>query len=776
MISFSQFLTDVKALAFPNREAARLQTLNRNYVENALIKLQTFIPCLKTNHVNSVLEADMRQSCRVATFTQEMGTIQAVYAFKPGSACKRFFYEMKSPNDIACWITKQAECCTIKDDAWPNQDLAQTDACTTLEDGYECKWKQSKKIFSILPGNRVSIAPAPPCDYVVVVHWAGIKRKWGNSDLLPDDQDLKNAVSLWVEYQNCLRNECDPATARSRQVEFDSAAQEIWFRCREETRQRNVGSPCFGDVAAYWDATDISGQDTENGSTTTTTTSSSSTTTTTTTSDGGGEETTTGEFTTNPVAFCITEFECLGTAGSLGEGDVVGEFGEFDYNGTRGNLFTSDREECDYKFRFVIDFGSGGRLDKLEIRITQYDGQETNERWSTDDVGTYPLALYASPLNLMGGPIVSNYITAPFSNANSLGEYTGVVEFFAYGQIFNPANQTLAQHFRLTATVANISADPGENAIENTAVVYQRAVCTSECGPQTGIYWWIPAGCVENPTGSVFLGGDAGGQDFNGVPPSDEYDLVGQNFVPCGEPGQVLRQSDGYGLTYPDFEFTPLSGSVFRFCDGVWSVFREGDQCPAEAATQEPLEAGNLPAAPQCANTGPYIESAEWECVAGGWELTAVTPVAGTITNIVPPLGTIFPENQEVVVLAEIQIGEELFNDTITYRLGECATATTQVPGDCQFSATPDTYIFPNSASSPIIVELDYSCEEPLLLNGYDVENNLVSSRAPDLVGGGPDIYVPNPFQEDGVYYYVLSPDAPSVATPPTTTYYGRSH
>jgi hypothetical protein len=624
--------------------------------------------------------------------------MQAVYAFKPGFACKRYFYDFANPNDIACWMRGQGTCNRIEERGWQNNEESQTDACTTMEDNYEDTWKCSKKIFSV-NANKIHLAPAPPCGWVVAVHWQGIKRNWADADLVPDDQDLKNAVALWVEYQDALRANCDARVAQDRLQAFNDASQDIWYRCRREAYVRDLDS-CMSDVALFWDSTYVDDEDIVDGSTTTTTTSSttssSTTTSSTTTQEGDGTTTDEGEFTTNPVDFCITEFECLGTSGAEAEGDVAGEFGEFEYEGARASTFTAGQEECDYKFRFVIDFGEGGRLDALEIRITEADGTETNQNWATANTGSYPLVVYASPLNLPGGPLVTDYIVAPFTNANSFGEFTGEVEFFAYGQIYIPANQTTSQHFRLTATVSEVVADPGEEAISNTLIVYELATCSEACTSPRFLFIGADPECDFDccddgpPCVAQFNINDDGGTIAG--PTSSNCNRVWQSFnletlqLVCGQTYYII----GSGLTtFPgpvvanNFPFVARPGMFIGFCPtetaNNWTVrvIDPGQLCEDEAATQEPVGPSNLPSAPQCANTGPHIESAEWECVEGGWELVSVTLVAGTLVNLVPPLGTIFPENADAIVLAEIEIGGQSFEDSITYYLGECATATT---------------------------------------------------------------------------------------------------
>lgn len=250
-IPYSEFLTRVRAIVFPDGEAENLQTTHDAYVKDALINLQTFVPCLRDNHVDFYGKEDFQEWCN-ADFTYiERGTVVAVYAFKISKRCKKLFYDQKSMSFIDQWMQRQ-RCVTCSDDE-DETDVTRSPACNTVsdadsycednEDESDCIFKGSRRFYGIGPNQKLFLAPRFPCGYKIAVHWEGIKRKWEDSDPVPDDMDLIMAVARYVQAQRSLYLDRDtPIYDRIMHPvngEFTVARADMIHRCTRERRIRN---------------------------------------------------------------------------------------------------------------------------------------------------------------------------------------------------------------------------------------------------------------------------------------------------------------------------------------------------------------------------------------------------------------------------------------------------------------------------------------------------------------------------------------------------------
>jgi hypothetical protein len=79
----------------------------------------------------------------------------------------------------------------------------------------DCKFKgldDDDRIFAVGPDFKIYAAPRFPCGYNLLVQWQGVNRSWGDNDLVPVDQQLREAVVDYVEHKVAMK-EKDPTTA-----------------------------------------------------------------------------------------------------------------------------------------------------------------------------------------------------------------------------------------------------------------------------------------------------------------------------------------------------------------------------------------------------------------------------------------------------------------------------------------------------------------------------------------------------------------------------------
>lgn len=250
-IPYSEFRTAVRAIAFPEGSAENLDTTHDNYIQDALINLQTFVPCLRDNHVDFYDKQNFQEWCGTDFNYIQRGVVHAVYAFKPARECRKYHFNQKSTSFIGEWMDQQR--CVQCSDQDPALDITRSPLCNEMvnadvacDDYYDnadesdCLFKSSQRYYGIGPNNKLYLAPRIPCEYKVAVHWEGIKRSWADNDPVPDDTELKSAVAKYVLSQVALFLDKDPQLydriMHPKLGEFNLARADMIHRCSRERR------------------------------------------------------------------------------------------------------------------------------------------------------------------------------------------------------------------------------------------------------------------------------------------------------------------------------------------------------------------------------------------------------------------------------------------------------------------------------------------------------------------------------------------------------------
>lgn len=248
-IPYSEFKTNVKAIVFPDGEAEELVATHDSYIKDALINLQTYVPCLRDNNVDFYGKDEFQEWCNTDFAYIQRGVIHAVYAFKPDKRCKKIFYEPKSTSFVDSWMQKQS-CVTCNDEESPSSP-ARSPLCNVVSDAdsycddvdneeSDCRFKSGKRYYAISTNDKLILAPRFPCGYTVAVHWEGVKRKWADTDPVPDDVDLQVAVAKYMMAQRAIFLDRDTniydRIMHPKLGEFTISRADLIHRCTRERR------------------------------------------------------------------------------------------------------------------------------------------------------------------------------------------------------------------------------------------------------------------------------------------------------------------------------------------------------------------------------------------------------------------------------------------------------------------------------------------------------------------------------------------------------------
>lgn len=258
LITFSAFRKEINTLVFPDGQAEVRVPLFRNFIVNGLIQLQTYVESYQLVNVNFYDKDQSWDDCGLSIIQGCRGRIGAVYAFKPSCRCNRHFYDSASLEKISCFYEHcrchqtGSCCCGQSMFSAPSLYTANPYYCgdyvggnTGCQPPYlqaepedDCAFKLSDKFFAVGPNQKIWLFPRFPCGYVLGVHWRGIRRSYLDTDYVPDDDDLKDAVAVYVESEVARRVDKDQVTADKLYADYRMKAGDIIFREEQDLKPR----------------------------------------------------------------------------------------------------------------------------------------------------------------------------------------------------------------------------------------------------------------------------------------------------------------------------------------------------------------------------------------------------------------------------------------------------------------------------------------------------------------------------------------------------------
>lgn len=246
--SFEDFLTRITDLVAPEGIAENLEDFFREQAATALADLQTLIPWTRSFNVNIYTKAEVEEFCAASVFQGPLGKIVELFAYKPGRDCKKLHYKRVATSKIDCWIeTQRCVACPPTDppqhdiylSPYCNYIVGGEDACnppylTAAED--DCRFlnlSSDARIFAVGPDYKVYAAPRFPCGYYLLMQWQGIKRKWEDTDLVPVDLQIREAIINRVE-RNVAKKQLQWDALRAYDLDYTTNLRTLKYRYHDE--------------------------------------------------------------------------------------------------------------------------------------------------------------------------------------------------------------------------------------------------------------------------------------------------------------------------------------------------------------------------------------------------------------------------------------------------------------------------------------------------------------------------------------------------------------
>lgn len=218
--TYSDFKNAIQLLVAPEDLAENTTTLFNHWVSGALADIQTLLPWFREYNVNFYEKQDVNEFCAASIFQGPVGKITQLFAYKPGTDCQKFYYNKVSQAALDCWIDRQR--CTLCNFTTPvSTNIYDSPYCNYVIGGaYGCDVPyltppeddlrfrslcDSERIFAVGPDYKVYAAPRFPCGYVLALQWQGVRRTWTDTDLVPVDQQLRDAVVDYIEHKQYMK-------------------------------------------------------------------------------------------------------------------------------------------------------------------------------------------------------------------------------------------------------------------------------------------------------------------------------------------------------------------------------------------------------------------------------------------------------------------------------------------------------------------------------------------------------------------------------------------
>lgn len=239
-MTFDQFYSDISAAVFPEGEAENLVHAHKLWLKDALIDLQTKVPCLRTDHAEYIGQDSTEYFCGSNRFDGVDGSIERVYTLNIDGGCDPIEYQYIDHNRMLGLISSN-RCCK------PNDAYGMNPYSENHQPGpadYPVANAAMNKGFRSVSGDgywsvhRGSIYLFPSIeDYEqIVVEWNGVRRTFCDSTTIPStflQRDVVSAIEAYMQMEVERRETKDMSSWKiAGDVHREAISQLIW-RCNQ---------------------------------------------------------------------------------------------------------------------------------------------------------------------------------------------------------------------------------------------------------------------------------------------------------------------------------------------------------------------------------------------------------------------------------------------------------------------------------------------------------------------------------------------------------------
>ena len=277
MLTFGQLKTDCRSRLFPSCEADNLVADHDKSFIDALIDLQTWVPCLQQDNTDIFPQCSTTYNCGLTVLPVPRGIIKKVSVIDKidpvnhlenpdvdDDWCSEVVYTEVDSCHVRRYLdmSRRGGCCLpiglffglgfCHHRPYPTPTNAGLPSgLAPLPLGYSYPQSSTDRTWGRAGGGvwakdrtNILVAPWIQSTESVVIKWDGLKRSWGDADLVDDDPLFVQAVELYVRWQHAWKWDKDQQAAQDAAAAYAAARAQLIHQCREETRVRGC-EPSF---------------------------------------------------------------------------------------------------------------------------------------------------------------------------------------------------------------------------------------------------------------------------------------------------------------------------------------------------------------------------------------------------------------------------------------------------------------------------------------------------------------------------------------------------
>ena len=249
-MTFLTLKNNVRGQVFPYGVPENLSPVINNYIIEALVHLQKFVPCFQQNHSDStsVLTGstkNLEEYLRASVIAAPDGIINRVYTTdsdteSSSNSSSKFderHYKQVTFKHITEWMRDAEKSGYLELSTTATQSALTTDppnvqAGSQTADDTEARadgglWAKYR--------SKLYVAPRLIDTESLVIEWTGFKKAWADGDTVDgDDPEVQRAVRRYVAKEHARDWDHDSESYQFATVEFNNMVSEMIWECNQK--------------------------------------------------------------------------------------------------------------------------------------------------------------------------------------------------------------------------------------------------------------------------------------------------------------------------------------------------------------------------------------------------------------------------------------------------------------------------------------------------------------------------------------------------------------
>lgn len=233
-MTWSEFITVVKQMAFPDREASNLVYNHTRYILDGIVELQKRIPQLRQRNFNLISFPNTFYRCKATVLPKPDGVIVRLFTYTQDDHCDAVYYHPTTREHMESILRKAQNCVSATEvPDIPQVGLPPEDyypAAEVTDKGY----RASSGYYAVI-GGQIFVWPHIESTEHINIEWQGVKLTYSPNDEVLFPQDVQSVVELYVQAQAALREDCDKNQFAALQASWNAQAAQLawWYRTKE---------------------------------------------------------------------------------------------------------------------------------------------------------------------------------------------------------------------------------------------------------------------------------------------------------------------------------------------------------------------------------------------------------------------------------------------------------------------------------------------------------------------------------------------------------------